>query len=60
VARAPLRAMAETMRTRMFCLLQTTPVVGGQALLGLPLLGEKSAQVDPANVLQNVVHCCYG
>jgi hypothetical protein len=26
--------MAETMRTRMFCLLQTTPVVGGQALLG--------------------------
>jgi hypothetical protein len=48
--------MADTIRTRMFCLLQTTPAVGGQALLGLPLLCEKGAQVDPADVLQNVVH----
>jgi hypothetical protein len=35
--------MAETLQTRMFCLLQgATPFVGGYALLGLPLLGGKT------------------
>jgi hypothetical protein len=53
--------MSETIRMRVFCLLQGLHrFVGRWALPGLPLLCENVAHADPVTVLQNVVQLCYG